>query len=221
MKEFRSELQRTMVKCGFELTDTQLGQFVTYRNKLKRWNEKINLTAIRDDKGIIEKHFLDSVSLLHYVDLPHSAKVADVGSGAGFPGLPLKILRPDLNLVLIEPVTKKASFLNFIIATLKLTGVKVANVRAEGFIKSHPDNKFDIVLTRFLASIMDSVEYCVKLLKSGGLFVAYKSSDVQTEIKLAEPKIEHLCAEIVDLIESDITKQDRYFVLIRKKMSET
>lgn len=217
MKEFKLELQRTMRKSGFELTDAQLGQFVTYRNELKRWNEKINLTSIKDDKGIIEKHFLDSVAILAYFNIPFSAKVADVGSGAGFPGLPLKVLRPDLDLVLIESAKKKASFLNFIIATLRLTNVEVANVRAEEFIRLEPDNKFEVVLTRFLASIVDSVEYCVKLLKNKGVFVAYKGPDAQTEIESAKPKIKNLDAEVIDLIKSDITKYNRYFVLIRKK----
>lgn len=217
MREFRSELKHAMKECGFDLTDRQLEQFVTYRNELKRWNEKINLTAIRDDTGIIEKHFLDSISMLSCIEIPSAAKVADVGSGAGFPGLPLKILRPDLNLVLIESAKKKASFLNFMIATLRLTDVKVANVRAEDFVKFYSDDKFDMVLTRFLASIVDSAEYCIELLENRGLFVAYKGLDVQTEIKDAKSRIESLSADIIDLVRSDVTKQNRYFVLIQKE----
>jgi len=216
IKKFKSELKRIMKIYGWELTDTQLEKFFIYRDELKRWNQKINLTAIEEDKEIIEKHFLDSISILHYIDIPVHAKIADVGSGAGFPGLPIKILRPEINLFLIEQNSKKASFLNFIIATLELNGVKVANMKVEEFIENYPDTKFDIVLTRFLASLKDSVEYCVKLLKNKGVFIAYKGFNVRDEIKLAEKKLNHLEAEIVGLIELDIPELERVFVFIEK-----
>ena len=116
--QFREDLQRTLLQHGFPLEPTQLDQFVTYWRELKRWNSRMNLTSIRTDREIIIKHFLDSLSVLQYFDIKPGDSVIDIGTGAGFPGLPIKIYIPDIKLVLVEPSLKKVSFLRFLISQL-------------------------------------------------------------------------------------------------------
>jgi len=197
------------------LTERQLNQFTIYRDELKRWNRKINLTAITNDEDIILKHFLDSLSVLRCFSVARYAKIVDVGTGAGFPGLPIKIFRPDVELLLVESVSKKAKFLRYILSALKLKGVGVENARAEELVAHR--TQFDIVLTRYVASLADSIPYCLPLLKPDGTFIAYKFKDVASEIKDVLPKLKRFGAEIEGVIQSDIPELNkRSFVLIKK-----
>ncbi|MFQ6042954.1 MAG: 16S rRNA (guanine(527)-N(7))-methyltransferase RsmG [Candidatus Poribacteria bacterium] len=214
---FRNSLRKYLEEYGFTINETQIKQFVTYRNELKRWNRKINLTTIVDDHGIIVKHFLDSLSILCCFSIPKYAKIADVGTGAGFPGLPIKIYRPDVQMCLIEASKKKTSFLKYLLSILGLKNIEVANARAEELIKLPAYNsQYDLVLTRYIASIGDSVEYCLPLLKSNGMLIAYKSYDIESELREAMPKLRRLGAVINDIIESEITGIRRTFVSINK-----
>ena len=213
---FHPLLKKHFRKYGFALSETQLKRFTIYRNELKRWNRKINLTTIIDDYGIIVKHFVDSLSLLHYVTFEPSAKIADVGTGAGLPGLPLKIYRPDIKMTLIESSQKKVSFLKYLVSRLGLEGVEVIWKRAEELIDL-PAYKaqYDFVLTRYVASIEDSLAYCLFLLKDNGDFIAYKSADIDFEVQQAQRKLKQLGAEISRILQSQIT-DGRTFLFIKK-----
>ncbi|MBM3242210.1 16S rRNA (guanine(527)-N(7))-methyltransferase RsmG [Candidatus Poribacteria bacterium] len=215
--DFRNLLQKYLGKYGFTINETQLQQFVTYRNELKRWNQKINLTTIVDDHGIIIKHFLDSLSILCCFSIPKYAKIADVGTGAGFPGLPIKIYRPEVEMLLIEASKKKTAFLKYLLSILGLEDVEISNARAEELIKLPLYNsQYDLVLTRYIASIIDSVEYCIPLLRTNGTLIAYKFWDVEAEVKEAKPKLQQLGVVINGIVKSEITDLRRSFVLINK-----
>lgn len=217
VNDFRNLLRKNLGKHDFTISETQLNQFITYRDELKRWNRKINLTAIVDDHGIIVKHFLDSLSILRCFSIPPSAKIADVGTGAGFPGLPIKIYRPDIEVTLIEASKKKAAFLKYLLSILGLKSVKIANERAEELINLPVYNsQYDLVLTRYVASIIDSVEYCIPLLRTNGTLIAYKSWDIESEVRKAKPKLQQLGAVINGIIKSEITDMRRSFVLINR-----
>ena len=176
-KRFQPLINQVFAQHGFSLTNSQANLFTTYLENLKLWNNKINLTSIRDDHEIIMKHFLDSVSVLNYFVVKEDDLVVDVGSGAGFPGIPIKILIPNLNLTLVESISKKASFLKFLKTRLKLKDTKIINLRAEEIIKlnQHQQN-YDLVLTRYIASIEDSIDYC--LLEAGPAGPAPGASDI-------------------------------------------
>ncbi|MBI1929281.1 16S rRNA (guanine(527)-N(7))-methyltransferase RsmG, partial [Candidatus Poribacteria bacterium] len=202
--EFHNLLERTLLQHGFPLTDLQIDQFVAYWAELKRWNSRINLTSIRDDREIIVKHFLDSLGVLHHFSIKPGDSVIDIGTGAGFPGIPIKIYIPDIQLVLVESSFKKVSFLRFLVSQLNPRVVKsnsdpsagsgqvlslslvrpwtevcVIAQRAEEYARQVQHTyAYDWVLTRYIASLEDSVAYCIPLLKSNGTWIAYKSCRV-------------------------------------------
>lgn len=186
-------LKEHMEERGFSVDDHQLAQFDVYRRELKRWNTKINLTSLTDDLDIISKHFADSLLLVRYEPLRNGIKIADVGTGAGFPGLPIKIYRPDIRLSLLESVGKKTRFLEHIIAELGLGNVDVVNERAEAVARS-PEHReqYDLVVSRCVARLPVLAEYCLPLASVGGKFVAYKGHRAEAELKDAKVAIEKL-----------------------------
>ena len=225
--QFRSELEQVFLQHGFSLEPVQLDQFVTYWRELKRWNSRMNLTAIRGDQEIIVKHFLDSLSVLQCFDIKPGDSVIDIGTGAGFPGLPIKIYIPDIKLVLVEPSLKKVSFLRFLISQLNWgrqsntssswENPRIVAQRAEECTtKDQHITAYDWVLTRYVASIEDSAAYCLPLLKPNGTWVAYKSSDVQHEIQQAIPKLQSLGGGDQSIVNSHIPKLNRTYVAIRQ-----
>ena len=225
--QFREELQQTLLQHGFPLEPVQLDQFVIYWRELKRWNSRMNLTSIRTDREIIIKHFLDSLSVLQYFDIKPGDSVIDIGTGAGFPGLPIKIYIPDIKLVLVEPSSKKVSFLRFLISQLSRNrqsntsspweSPRIVAQRAEECTTNNQHiTAYDWVLTRYVASIEDSVAYCLPLLKPNGTWVAYKSSDMQHEIQQATPKLQSLGGRDQSIVNSHIPKLNRTYVAIRQ-----
>lgn len=172
-------LKETFDQHGFPLTIQQVAQFDRYRTELLRWNKHINLTAITDEDEIIHKHFLDSLRVLEHISLKSGDAVIDVGTGAGFPGIVLKIYVPDIRLTLVEASKKKGSFLKFLSLQLNLhqkVNTEVLTERAEVCARD-PDRvgAYDWVFTRYIATIRDSAAYCLPFLKSSGKWVAYKS----------------------------------------------
>ena len=225
--QFREELQQTLLQHGFPLESVQLDQFVTYWRELKRWNSRMNLTSIRGDGEIIIKHFLDSLSVLQCFDIKSGDSVIDIGTGAGFPGLPIKIYIPDIKLVLVEPSSKKVSFLRFLISQLSRSrqlntsssweNPRIIAQRAEECTtNSQHITAYDWVLTRYVASLEDSVAYCLPLLKPNGTWVAYKSPDVQHEIQQATPKLQSLGGRGQSIVSSHIPMLNRTYVAIRQ-----
>ena len=216
-EKFQSLINQIFTQHGFSLTNSQVSLFTIYWENLKLWNSKINLTSIRDDHEIIMKHFLDSVAVLNYFVVQENDLVVDVGSGAGFPGIPIKILRPNLDLTLVESVSKKASFLKFLKTRLELGNTKIINLRAEEIVKlSQHRQNYDLVLTRYIASIEDSIDYCLPLLKPSGNWVAFKSGNVQDEICSAAKKLKSVNAKIQSIINNDTLSLNRMYVMIKQ-----
>ena len=216
-EKFQSLINQIFTQHGFSLTNSQVSLFTIYWENLKLWNSKINLTSIRDDHEIIMKHFLDSVAVLNYFVVQENDLVVDVGSGAGFPGIPIKILRPNLDLTLVESVSKKASFLKFLKTRLELENTKIINLRAEEIVRlSQHRQNYDLVLTRYIASIEDSIDYCLPLLKPSGNWVAFKSGNVQDEICSAAKKLKSVNAKIQSIINNDTLSLNRMYVMIKQ-----
>ncbi len=230
-----SHHQRVLSKgcreLGIELTDHQLYQFELYSRTLVEWNQKFNLTAITDYEEIQVKHFLDSLAGLPIIreevgEASMSLRplhLADIGTGAGFPGIPLKIAAPHLNVVLIDGTGKKISFLRNIITTLGLTGIETVQGRAEELGRQSAfRGHFDLVTARAVAPLNTLVEYILPLVRNYGLAVIYKGAGATEEFGDARRAIELLGGETVRLAPVDVPLLDgiRYVVLI-KKIKET
>jgi 16S rRNA (guanine527-N7)-methyltransferase len=167
---------------GLELTQQQSDQFLRYRQELLDWNTRINLTAINDPDEILLKHFLDSLSLLKAYEAPH-ARVLDIGAGAGFPGLPLKILRPQWHVVLLEATGKKVKFLQHIIDTLQLKDVEAVHGRAEELAhRAEYRSSFDMVTARAVASLPALLEYAAPFCRLGGQMIFPKKGNIAKEL---------------------------------------
>lgn len=180
-------------EMGIELSDNQVEQFSTFARLLVEWNDKFNLTSITDPAGIVVKHYLDSLTCLVATEFPKEALVADVGTGAGFPGVPLAIVRPDLRLTLIEATKKKLAFLEKVVAELSSRsplGIELVHARAEevGRLPSHRE-RYDVVVARAVAEMRVLAEYCIPLVKVSGMFIAMKGPEIDAELAAAGPGI--------------------------------
>jgi len=189
-------------------------KFEKYFEILIEWNQRINLTAIVDRDEVFKKHFLDSV-LCEYL-IEKGASVLDIGSGAGFPALPLAILRDDANFLLIETVGKKIKFLNEVIDVLKIGNARALNMRIED-LKKVEGSKFDYVTAKAVAKLNILAEYALPYLKIGGRLIAYKSSNVDEELIEAKSAIKIMGGILDDVIEMDLDEDiKRKFVVIKK-----
>ncbi|MBP7691064.1 MAG: 16S rRNA (guanine(527)-N(7))-methyltransferase RsmG [Anaerolineales bacterium] len=205
---------------NLDLTPAQVAAFQTYADELRSWNEKFNLTAITDPQGIQVKHFLDSLSLLRV--LPSSGarlSLIDVGTGAGFPGLPLKLVWPALQLTLVEATGKKAKFCEHIAATLRLSGVTVIHARAEELGQQRPQReRYDWAVARAVAEMPVLAEYLLPLVKRGGHVIAQKGKDAPAETYAAAPAIQKLGGELelINEVELPGVVEPRYLVVLKK-----
>lgn len=206
---------------GILLDGQMLSQFEEYARFLCAYNEKVNLTAITEPEEIARKHFLDSLLLLAALPVPKDARVADVGSGAGFPGVPLKIARPDLSLTLIDSLNKRITFLQELSGRLRLP-CEALHLRAEEAGRQKGlRGQFDLAAARAVASLPVLCEYCLPLLKMGGVFAALKSRGVEEELQAAGRAISLLGGELMPLRRFSLPGgEERAFVLI-KKISQT
>ncbi|MFH1542848.1 MAG: 16S rRNA (guanine(527)-N(7))-methyltransferase RsmG [bacterium] len=192
--------------------------FNLYLQELLEWNKKFNLTAITDPEDIKLKHFTDSLTLEQVVPLDNQT-IVDVGTGGGFPGLPLKIKYPNLKLTLIEATRKKTEFLKHIIEVYKLEGVEVIWGRAEEVAKEKR-NHYDLAVARAVAKLDKLTQYCLPLVKPGGLFVAYKGQEVEAEVKAAEQTIRQFNGTVNKIVKIKLTGSDisRSLVIIKKSI---
>lgn len=211
MARYKQDLKETFNHYGFSLTEHQVAQFNLYHTELLRWNEHINLTAITDDDEIVHKHFLDSLSVLKHISLGSGDSVIDIGTGAGFPGIVLKIYMPDIRLTLIESSKKKVSFLKFIVAQLNRhqgVDVEIFAERAEVCAQQQKHiGTYDWVFTRYVATIRDSAVYCIPLLKPTGKWVAYKPGNetIKNEINNSSA-----CLEVLGGIVETVLKNPKF-----------
>lgn len=215
VEQFVSELKLNNV----ELTDAQLEQFEQYYHLLVEWNEKMDLTTIVERNEVYLKHFFDSLTPSFYVDFSRNLSVCDVGAGAGFPSIPLKICFPQLKLTIVDSLKKRMAFLNHVINMLGLEDIHTFHSRAEDFgQKKKQRESFDLVIARAVARTSVLSELCLPLCKINGLFIAMKGPDVENEIKDANRAIKILGGKIKDKIKLQlpIEKSDRSIVLVKK-----
>jgi len=210
------EMSLLLQKRGLHLSSMQKEQFVKYMNLLIEWNEKINLTAIKNPSEIIEKHFYDSLLLIDVIQLD-SQKLIDIGSGAGLPGIPLKIAFPNLKVTLLEPTGKRVTFLNTVIRELKLCDIVALNDRAEN-IKHDQREFFDVAVARAVAPLNILNELSLPFIKVNGLFIAMKGPSADEEAVLASNSVIKLSSHIQSIFSTNlVTNNDvRKMVIIKK-----
>lgn len=212
-------LEKIFKKYDIELSKEQSKQFDDFFNFLTLKNKLMNLTAITDENDVLFKHFLDSV-------LPQNlffkkANVLDVGSGAGFPAIPLKIVRPDLNVVMLDSLQKRVNFLNEAISLLNLKNIQATHSRAEDFAKNFRE-KFDITTARAVAPLNTLLEYLLPLTKQNGLCIIYKSTKLDEELKNAQNALKLLGGKVLEIQSFEITEQNlTRNVLVIKKIKPT
>lgn len=216
-EDFCKELYNQANKLDIELTQIQLYQFYLYMEQLLEWNEKINLTAITEPNDIILKHFIDSITINKHIEKGYS--LIDVGTGAGFPGIPLKILNKDLNVTLLDSLNKRIKFLDNLKEMLDIKDINCLHSRAEEISKNKDYREcFDIVTSRAVARLNTLVEYMIPLVKIGGKCICMKGSVIQEEIEESKKAIEVLGGkiEVIEKFQLPGTDIERNIVIIRK-----
>lgn len=215
-------LKQAIESFGLECTDQILGSFERYMELVLEWNEKINLTAIKERDEFIKKHFIDSICCIPYEQYRKAASVVDVGTGAGFPGMPLAILSPDKEFLLIDSLNKRVKIVNEIAGELGLKNVTAVHGRAEELarIKEYREQS-DICVSRAVSRLSVLSEYCLPFVKKGGWFAAYKSSDSAEEIASAHNALGKLGGKIMSVEETDMTRFgiSHSIVFIKKTMN--
>lgn len=214
-----SQFEKDLTALGIKLSDEQVKQFLKYYELLVEWNSFMNLTAITEYDEVMKKHFVDSLSLIKTFDVNKEATVIDVGTGAGFPGLALKIAFPKLKVTLLDSLNKRINFLNEVIAQLGLTGIDTVHGRAEDFAK--PDKlreKYDLCVSRAVANMSTLSEYCLPFVKVGGEFISYKSEKTEEELSKANKAISLLGGKFERSNEFYLPDSDIYrnLVVIKK-----
>jgi 16S rRNA (guanine527-N7)-methyltransferase len=204
-----------------DLDPKQIEGFMQYKQLLKEWNEKINLTAIEEDTDVIIKHFIDSLSALPVILSEYKkekVKIIDIGTGAGFPGIPIKIVSEKVDVTLLDSLDKRIKFLNEVTGTLGLVDIRAIHGRAEDFgMKEEFRGNFDIAVARAVANLPILLEYCLPFVKVGGLFIAMKGSNVE-EIDNSKRALDILGGKIEEIKEFSLPFTDikRSIILIRK-----
>lgn len=218
-----SQFIQDLKKLGVSLTDKQIEQFLIYYELLTEWNSFMNLTAITEYEDVLKKHFVDSVSLIQAVDVRKELTLIDVGTGAGFPGLVLKIAYPELKVTLLDSLQKRIQFLDAVIEKLGLEGIETIHGRAEDFAKPQKlRESFDLCVSRAVANLSTLSEYCLPFVKVGGYFIPYKSEKIAQEKEEAEKALELLGGKFERQVEFMLPSSDIYRNLfVIKKVKET
>ena len=217
IKEFKNIINNYSKKINILLNEEQIEKFYKYMNLLIEWNKKINLTAIIEPKEIILKHFIDSLTINKYIK--DNSKIADVGTGAGFPGIPLKIIRPDIQLVLVDSLNKRINFLNEVIEQLNLKNIETIHIRIEEFGQNTKyREKFDYSTARAVANLSTLSEYLLPIVKVGGQVICMKGSNIQDEINQSKKALSILGGTLNNIEEFKLaeTENTRNIILIDK-----
>lgn len=205
---------------GFLLSDQQLAAFERYAELLVEWNQKMNLTAITEPEEIAVKHFVDSLMLLKYIDLPENGSLIDVGTGAGFPGIPIKIYSPSVRVTLLDALNKRINFLDAVSKELGQEN-RCLHLRAEeGGRKPELREQFDVATARAVASMTALAEYCLPYVKVGGVFAALKGFEIESELEEAKPAIKLLGGKIERVEQYTLAGELKRSVVVIKKISQ-
>ncbi|MCT4633333.1 MAG: 16S rRNA (guanine(527)-N(7))-methyltransferase RsmG [Firmicutes bacterium] len=208
--------------CGLDISRENIEKFDLYKDLLKEWNQKINLTAITDDQEIWEKHFLDSSMSLKFDLIKSGDSVIDIGTGAGFPGLPIKIMKDDINLTLLDSLNKRINFLMHVSDELNLENIEFVHGRAEDFGKDDDFRQsYDIAVSRAVSALPVLLEFCLPFVKLGGKFISYKGPGYKEEIESAKKALEVLGGAVKDVLEFELPDGSERYLVVIEKVSET
>lgn len=221
--EFYEILNRACFNEGLSFDKSKYDRFMQYKDIIKEWNRKINITAIKEDKEIIEKHFIDSIKIFNFSPLVSAKRIIDIGTGGGFPGIPLKIISEEKEVVLLDSLNKRIKFLDEVIKSLNLSNISTIHGRAEDFAHDVKyREKFDIAVSRAVANMATLSELCIPYVKVNGYFVAMKGPSVEEEINDARNAIFILGGKIEDIIKVRIEDSDlKHNLVIVRKVKNT
>ena len=214
-------LENWCIENNIPISEKQKSDFEIYAGMLVEWNKKMNLTSITQENEIAVKHFIDSISVIKYIDLHKEASLIDIGTGAGFPGIPIKIMYPDIKLTLLDSLNKRLIFLNEV---CNLINVKADIVHARAEELSQKDNyreKFDYAISRAVANLPSLCEYCMPYVKKGGLFISMKGSEGQKELSCAENAISVLGGKLDKLCQFNLPDESIRSIITISKVSAT
>lgn len=220
-QEFKAKLKEEAMQFGIELSEKEQNNFYNYMKLLLDWNEKINLTAITEPKEVITKHFVDSLSITPYIN--ENDRILDIGTGAGFPGIPLKIVLEKNEITLLDSLNKRINFLNEVIEKLDLKNIQAIHGRAEEFNKIDENREnYDIIVSRAVAKLNVLLEYMLPFVKLNGRCICMKSADIDEELKEAENAIKILGGEIEKIDEIILKNTDiKRKIIVIKKVNKT
>lgn len=220
-QEFKAKLKEEAMQFRIELSEKEQDNFYNYMKLLLDWNEKINLTAITEPKEVITKHFVDSLSITQYIN--EIDRILDIGTGAGFPGIPLKIVLEKNEITLLDSLNKRINFLNEVIEKLELKNIQAIHGRAEEFNKIDGNREsYDIVVSRAVAKLNVLLEYMLPFVKLNGRCICMKSADTAEELKEAENAIKILGGEIEKIDEITLKNTDiKRKIIVIKKVNKT
>ena len=208
---------------NIDISKEQINMLLKYMDMLKEWNNNINLTSIVDDEGIIKKHFLDSISIFNTKLIKDNISLIDVGTGAGFPGIPIKIINPTVKVTLIDSLKKRVNFLEEVIVELKLKDINAVHGRCEDFANQKDyREQYDIATARAVASLPVLCEYCLPYVKIGGSFIAMKGPSVAEELDVSGNAVKVMGGELKEVIDTNIYGEDlnhKLVVIKKKKLS--
>jgi len=221
--EVNELLKASLNEMGIEVNEKMIHDFCEYSRLLREWNEVMNLTAITDEKEIVLKHFADSISVLKAMDIPYGATALDIGTGAGFPGLPVKIVRSDIKMTLVDSLNKRVNFLKTVCNELSLEEIECIHARAEELSrKKEKRESFDFCLSRAVAALNVLCEYCLPFVRVGGYLLALKGPNAFNEVDDAKKAIDVLGGELVEVKDIAIPYTElKHNLVIIKKIKQT